>query len=46
MMNQIIYEDMQYILGDTSIPWERLYGKTVLISGISGFLPAYLAASF
>ena len=43
MMNQIIYEDMQYILGDTSIPWERLYGKTVLISGISGFLPAYMA---
>lgn len=42
-MNQIIREDMEFILSDCNIPWENLQNKTVLISGISGFLPAYMA---
>ncbi len=42
-MSSIVNEDMEFILQDFNIPWEMLYGKTVLISGISGVLPAYMA---
>lgn len=41
--NPVIEEDMRYILSDQNIPWGLLRDKTVLISGISGFLPAYMA---
>lgn len=42
-MSRIINEDMKFITRDVNIPWDMLYGKTVLISGISGVLPAYMA---
>lgn len=41
-MNKIVEADMRYILGDNNIPWRALWNKTVLISGVSGLLPAYM----
>lgn len=43
MMNRIIEEDIQTILVDKSIPWERFRNKSVLITGASGMLPVYMA---
>ena len=40
-MNKIISEDIKNILKE-NIPWEKLVGKTVLISGASGFIPSYI----
>ena len=40
-MRNIIEEDMQQILSE-DIPWSRLYGKTVLITGATGMLPSYM----
>lgn len=37
----IIEEDVNKIL-QASIPWEDIVGKTFLISGASGFVPAYI----
>lgn len=37
----IIVEDLAAIAA-ADLPWERLTGKTVLITGAAGFLPAYL----
>ena len=37
----IVQEDLERIVA-CSIPWERLFGKTVLVTGASGFLPAYM----
>lgn len=42
-MNRIIEEDIQTILADKSIPWERFRNKSVLITGASGMLPVYMA---
>lgn len=39
--NSIIAEDVNRILS-SDLPWSELNGTTVLISGASGFLPAYL----
>jgi nucleoside-diphosphate-sugar epimerase len=39
--NRIILEDLQQII-ETPIDWTRLSGKTVLITGANGFLPAYM----
>lgn len=41
MRNPIIEEDLQYIV-NSSLPWHRFEGKTILISGANGFLPAYM----
>jgi len=41
LMNRIIEEDLQAIVA-APLPWSKLAGKTVLISGAGGFLPAYL----
>jgi len=41
MINQIIKEDLKFI-ADSTISWESLEGKNILISGANGFLPAYL----
>lgn len=41
MRNKIIQEDLAAITA-ADLPWERLEGKTVLVTGASGFLPAYL----
>jgi UDP-glucuronate decarboxylase len=40
--NKIIQEDIQTIICKDFVDWKRLYGKTILITGANGFLPAYL----
>jgi UDP-glucuronate decarboxylase len=39
--NPVIAEDVARIL-DQPLPWQDLHGSTVIISGASGFLPAYM----
>lgn len=39
--NRIIQEDLEFIT-DSLLPWENMEGKTILISGAGGFLPAYM----
>jgi UDP-glucuronate decarboxylase len=41
MRNPIIFEDLCSIAG-ADIDWQRFSGTTVLVSGASGFLPAYM----
>lgn len=42
MMNKDILEnDMDNIVSH-DLPWEKFFGKTVLITGANGFLPAYM----
>ena len=40
-MHKIISEDINEIIS-SNIPWEKFQGKTILISGASGFLPSYI----
>lgn len=40
MNSRIIYEDVKTILSE-EIPYEKLYNKTILISGANGYVPAY-----
>ena len=40
--NRIILEDIEKILSTTRVDWDDFSGKRVLITGASGFLPAYL----
>ena len=42
MLNRIEIEDFEYILGDKNIDWELFENSTVLITGASGMLPAYM----
>lgn len=42
MRNKIVEEDLVRIIEDSNLPWSELEGKTVLISGASGVLPAYM----
>jgi UDP-glucuronate decarboxylase len=37
----VIVEDLERIVS-AHLPWERLFGKTVLITGANGFVPAYM----
>jgi UDP-glucuronate decarboxylase len=37
----VITEDLKRIVS-AGLPWERLFGKTVLITGANGFVPAYM----
>jgi UDP-glucuronate decarboxylase len=39
--NKIVLEDLEAIRNST-IDWQRFAGKTVLITGANGFLPAYM----
>lgn len=39
--NKIILEDLHQII-DADLDWQRFSGKTILITGASGFLPAYM----
>lgn len=41
MENSVIESDLKYITG-TNLPWGLFKNKTILISGASGFLPAYM----
>ncbi len=38
---KIIHDDLNLIY-NSNIEWDKFYNKTILISGASGFLPAYL----
>ena len=40
-MSLIIKEDISFVINNFS-SWEKLRGKTILISGANGFLPAYM----
>lgn len=44
-MNEIIYEDAINIINE-NLPYERFFGKTVLISGANGYVPAYFVHAF
>lgn len=41
MNNSVIEEDLEAILG-TSLPWQELSGRTVLITGANGLIPSYM----
>jgi len=41
MVHPVISEDLEFI-ASASIDWKQLGGKTVLITGAAGFLPAYM----
>ena len=45
MRNSVIESDLKYIIG-ANLPWELLKNKTILVSGATGFLPAYMAETF
>ncbi|MDC0063901.1 NAD-dependent epimerase/dehydratase family protein [Candidatus Nitrosopelagicus sp.] len=40
-MNKIIEDDINSIL-DSSIPWKRFQGKSILITGATGMIPSYM----
>jgi UDP-glucuronate decarboxylase len=40
-MNKVIEEDLKYVY-KANLPWEKFVNQTVLITGASGFLPAYM----
>lgn len=42
IINRIIVEDIEEIVAATSVDWDIFANKRVLITGASGFLPAYL----
>lgn len=39
--HRILEEDLKRITS-VALPWERFFGKTVLITGANGFVPAYM----
>ncbi len=41
MRNKIIDSDLKYIT-EANLPWDLFKNKTILVSGASGFLPAYM----
>jgi UDP-glucuronate decarboxylase len=41
MINRVFEQDLAKIIA-FNLPWHILAGKTVFISGASGFLPAYI----
>jgi UDP-glucuronate decarboxylase len=43
--NTVVAEDLELIF-NSSIDWAEFSGKSILISGASGFLPAYLVETF
>lgn len=44
-MHRIITEDIER-LTSAELPYEKFYGKTVLISGANGYVPAYFVHTF
>lgn len=44
-VNRIVSEDVRNIIAK-NIPYERFFGKTVLISGANGYVPAYFVHTF
>lgn len=45
MNNSIINEDAGRII-NSGLPFEKIYGKTILISGANGYVPAYFVHTF
>jgi len=43
-LNQIIHADLE-IIASSDLPWENLAGKTLMVTGGSGFLASYLVKS-
>lgn len=41
MRNPLVEEDLKFIT-DSNLPWDKLEGKNILITGANGFVPAYL----
>lgn len=41
MRNHSVEEDLKFIT-DSNLPWDKLEGKNILITGANGFVPAYL----
>lgn len=44
-MNQLILKDLNNIMSDTSIPWELLHNKSILITGATGLIGSLLVKS-
>ena len=44
-MNRIISEDIERIIAE-DINWDRLKGKTILLTGASGMLGSYIMSTF
>ena len=44
-MNRIISEDAEKIISEM-LPYKKLFGKTILISGANGYVPAYFVHTF
>lgn len=42
--HDIVVQDLKYLCAAT-LPWQRLHGKTILVSGAAGFLGSYLVQS-
>lgn len=42
MVGRILSEDIEGIVANTAVDWNSFSGRRVLITGASGFLPAYL----
>ena len=45
LLHPVVEEDLEKIINDTTIPWEKLRNKSVLITGASGFLGKYIVYS-
>ena len=45
LMNNIINEDARTII-EANLLYEKLYGKTILISGANGYVPSYFVHTF
>lgn len=44
-VHRIISEDIERLMSE-DIPYEKFYGKTILISGANGYVPAYFVHTF
>lgn len=45
-MNKIVEQDIQTIIADKAIPWEKFRNTSVLITGATGMLPIYILLTF
>ena len=41
MRNFIVTQDLEEIISE-KLPWEKIFGSTILVTGASGILPAYM----